>query len=222
MGAKTAMILYANGDVRSQLASMKSVDHEKARALVARLHPGFTLTPVDDGALFDHTYPRDGLVYAASTPGLDLVCTQELQRRDYPSRLDKRFLDPGSGRTVYLHVMHSVVDWFAYAIWKDGNLVRSLSVAPDSGIVENIGDPLPFEVPYWSGIHPVEVDPGDKPYPLKFHPLELGEEALRVLFGFVLEGEPHSDDLDSEVIALAGYKMGGGSWIDRAKRLIGL
>ena len=30
--------------------------------------------------------------------------------------------------------MHSVVDWFAYARWVNGTLVRSLSLSPDSGV----------------------------------------------------------------------------------------
>lgn len=63
-------------------------------------------------------------------------------------------------------------------------LVRSLSLAPDYGIIENIGDPLPFELPYWRGEHPA----GPDPYPLPFHPLQLGERALVGLFGFYAEG----------------------------------
>ncbi|WP_439145646.1 DUF6928 family protein [Streptomyces canus] len=33
--------------------------------------------------------------------------------------------------------MHSVVGWFAFAAWGDGRLLRSLSLSPDSGIIEN-------------------------------------------------------------------------------------
>jgi hypothetical protein len=50
--------------------------------------------------------------------------------------------------------MHSVVDWFAFAVWQDGRLKRSLSLSPDSGVLEDIGAKLPFEEPYWSGKHP--------------------------------------------------------------------
>ncbi len=87
--------------------------------------------------------------------------------------------------------MHSVVDWFAFAIWDGQTLCRSLSVSPDSGILENIGEPLEFERSYWAGERPAvdpEDDDPDEPYPLPFHPLELGESALAALFGFVLEG----------------------------------
>ena len=46
---------------------------------------------------------------------------------------------------------HSVVDWCAFALWREGKLVRSTSVSPDGGVREDIGDKLPFEVPYWNG-----------------------------------------------------------------------
>lgn len=98
--------------------------------------------------------------------------------------------------------MHSVTDTFAYAIWENGSLVRSLALSPDDGIVENIGDPLPFEAPYWTGEHPA----GDR-YPLPFHPLDLGEVALRALFGFILEGRPQPTDIDPESVKLAGFQV---------------
>jgi hypothetical protein len=34
--------------------------------------------------------------------------------------------DAASGRRVILHAMQSVTDQFAYAIWEDGTMVRSL------------------------------------------------------------------------------------------------
>jgi len=88
------------------------------------------------------------------------------------------------------HAMHSAVDWFAMAKWSSGTLLRSLSLAPDNGIIEDLGTRLPFEAPYWAGRHPA-VDPEDEddgPCPFPFHPLELGEGALRSLFGYQLEG----------------------------------
>jgi hypothetical protein len=105
--------------------------------------------------------------------------------------------------------MHSVVDWFAYAIWAgDGTLRRTLSLSPDSGIIENIGAPLDFEEPYWAGLRPVETTGfSGQPYPLLFHPLELAEDALRALFGFNFEGLYHDDDPDLDNIVLAGFTV---------------
>ena len=99
-----------------------------------------------------------------------------------------------------------MVDWFAYAIWTpDGQLRRALSLSPDSGIAENLGEPLPFERPYWTGEQPVDTGDPDQPYPLPFHPLEMAEDALRHLFGFNYEGLYLDDDPDLEEVTLAGY-----------------
>jgi hypothetical protein len=109
-----------------------------------------------------------------------------------------------------MHAMHSVVDWTCFAVWEDGTLVRSLSLSPDGGIEENIGEPYDFELPYWAGAHPVEPVPGwpdQGPYPLPFHPLELGEEALRALFGFVVEGYPDPDDVDASDVPMLGFRV---------------
>jgi hypothetical protein len=75
-------------------------------------------------------------------------------------------------------------------------------LSPDAGIVENTGEPLPFEVPYWAGEHPV----GDG-YPLPFHPLDVGDSALRALFGFIIEGRPQRADIDALSVKLAGFQV---------------
>lgn len=80
---------------------------------------------------------------------------------DHPSQLDSKFIEAFSSGTLYLHAMHSGVDFFAFAVWKNGTLQRSLSLSPDSGILDDIGPRLPFEVPFWAGEHPA-VDPDDK------------------------------------------------------------
>jgi hypothetical protein len=109
--------------------------------------------------------------------------------------------------------MHSVVDWFAFARWSDRALVRSLSLSPDNGILEDIGRILSFEEPFWSGQHPaVAEDEEEDAYPFPFHPLELGEAALREFFGYVLEGFPDSALLEPESIPLVRYKRSRSRW----------
>jgi len=105
--------------------------------------------------------------------------------------------------------MHSVSDWLGYAVWQDGVLLRSLSLSPDSGITEDIGAPLPFEASFWAGEHPVasRLFPGRPPYPLPFHPLELGEAALLELAGFTVEGRPADYLIDPGAVRLISYKV---------------
>ena len=112
--------------------------------------------------------------------------------------------------------MHSVVDWFAFAKWENGELTRALSLSPDSGIIENFGERLPFEIDYWEGNHPAidpeDEDEEDEPYPFSFHPLELGEEALKAFFGYQLEGYVDASLLEPESIPLVGYKRKKSKW----------
>jgi hypothetical protein len=209
MGAKTWMLVYADTatDIRQTLRAQPALDRKATTAFVAGLHHGRKLTEIADGSLLESVNPDDGFVYAGCFPGLTVLCTGEVGI-DHPSQIDRRFLKAAGGRTVYLHAMHSVVDWFAYAIWNDkGELVRALSLSPDSGVMENHGKPLPFEAPYWAGERPLETDSDDEPYPLPFHPLELAEDALRALFGFNYEGMTANDDPDLERITLAGFKV---------------
>jgi hypothetical protein len=99
---------------------------------------------------------------------------------------------------------------FAFAVWDNGELTRSLSLDPDGGVAENVGEPFAFEAPFWAGEHPVHRIPGwpnQEPYPLPFHPLDLGEAALRELCGFILEGSASPEDIDAEAVGLHGFRL---------------
>jgi hypothetical protein len=114
--------------------------------------------------------------------------------------------------------MHSVSDWLCFAVWDNGSLVRSLSVSPSGGIGENIGEPYDFELPYWAGERPVGSTLSGDPYPLPFHPLELGEDALRALFGFILEGRPDPSDVDPYQVPLRGFRVADPTGREQAER----
>jgi hypothetical protein len=208
MGAKDWMLFYASDDVSKVLHSSPKIDREATSALVQRLYPWHDIRPIADGSLFEDANPPRGEVYAAVYPGLSIVCTQDAAG-DVPTELGARFIREAAGRTLYLHTMHSVVDFFAYAIWSpDGTLRRAFSLSPDSGVIEDIGTPLPFEEKYLNGDPEFLEDlDEDDDYPFRFHPLDLAEAALRALFGFnfegpFLEGDPYLDD-----VVLAGYAV---------------
>ena len=186
---------------------------EPAEALLRRIYPDWLVEPLDgtDVAvdLSEAVYPPEDIAYAASFPGLEIVCDRNVMV-DHPSRLPRRYLAAAEARTVVLHAMHSVTDWLAFAVWTDGALVRSLSVSPHHGILEDIGERLPFEASYWGGDHPVIPMPGSPskgPYPLPFHPLALGEAALRALFEFVIEGRSEPGDVDACAIPVHAFSL---------------
>ncbi|WP_046726960.1 DUF6928 family protein [Streptomyces humi] len=221
MGAKTGLLMYADGDIPGLLRRVGSADRDRTAAMMRRLYLGWEIEECEGSTLWDGVYPPKGTVYAASWPGVEVIGDQGVMI-DLPSQLPGRLVAASAGRRLVLHAMHSVVDWLAFAVWEDGRLVRSLSLSPDSGVVENIGEPLPFELPYWAGNRPAGIvpwpDEDEEPYPLPFHPLELGEDALRALCGFILEGRPEPDDVDADAIELHGFHTRDPHGPDLAKR----
>ncbi|MBR7835702.1 hypothetical protein KDL01_20670 [Actinospica durhamensis] len=215
MGAKTGVLAYASESVADALRGRPvESDRGAAEALLRRLYPAELVdaegvAPLTSN-LWEAVYPPEGAMYAACLPGVEIVCDRRLMV-ECPSMLPPSFLEAARGRLVVLHAMHSVVDWLAFGVWKDGVLIRFLSLSPDGGIQENLGEPFEFEAPFWAGEHPVEFDSDwdEEPYPLPFHPLELGEEALRALFGFVIEGWPDPQDIDASEIPMHGFRVRG-------------
>lgn len=209
MGAKTWMLVYADANVADALKNHPPLDRAATLKLANNLFPNEKFAPIGEGDL-SQTNPPKSELFIGCFPGVSILAAKEFAI-DYPSKLQERFIAAGGSGTIYLHAMHSVVDWFAYALWKNGKLIRSLSLSPDSGILENIGDRLAFEEPYWSGQYPT-TNSKDNGYPFPFHPLELGESALNEFFGYQLEGRMETDILKSESIPLIKYKRSRPSW----------
>lgn len=164
---------------------------------------------IGDGVL-SYTSPPDDELHIASFPGVSILAAKKFGI-DYPSTLSEHFIAGDGSRAVYLHAMHSVVDWVAFAEWQRGDLLRSLSLSPESGILEDIGPRLPFEEPFWSGQYPATED-NDDAYPFPFHPLELGEAALWAFFGYQLEGFMGPAMFEPETIPLMKYKRRRSRW----------
>jgi|SRR5215469_10354622 len=209
MGAKTWMLVYANAKVAEALKSGPQLDHDATLHLAKTLFPKDKLERIGEGDL-SYTCPPDDEIHMGCFPRVSIVAAKEFGI-DYPSRLPAPFISSGVSSTIYLHAMHSVVDWFAFAQWINGELVRSLSLSPGSGILEDIGQRLPFEEPFWSGQNPI-VDPDVVAYPFPFHPLELGEAALKEFFGYQLEGFIDPALLEPETIPLIKYKRTRSRW----------
>jgi hypothetical protein len=205
MGAKTWTLVGTNGAADQILKSKPSLDRAATLALAHKLFPSESLAPLEDGSL-SFTCPPDKELLIGCFEGINIVAAKEFAI-DRPSTLPLAFLQVSFGSNIYLVAMHSVVDWFAYAIWQDGQLVRSLSVSPDDGVIEDIGAKLPFEEPYWAGQHPVVVSRAAAgAYPLPFHPLELGDAALLAILGYQLEGLLDPSQLEPDDITLMCFK----------------
>ena len=210
MGAKTWMLVLADCNVRDAFGAKRPLDREATQKLAGMLFSGEKLEPIGEGDL-SYTCPPDDEVHIGCFPGVSVVAANEFSI-DYPSKLHQRFIAAGGNGTVTLHAMHSACDWFAYAMWANGNLVRSLSLSPDSGIMEDFGQRMPFEEPYWSGKYPAVESEEEDVYPFPFHPLELGEATLRDRFGYQLEGYVDASLLEPESIPLVRYKRSRSLW----------
>lgn len=218
MGAKTSMMVYSKTPFPQEtLRTIPPLDYEQTHQWVTRLFPNDQLKQVENGSLLD-TYPSDDEIYAGYFGDVFILAAAELAP-DYPSQLDTRFIDLTLGNYIYLHAMHSVVDWVAFAVWENGYLQRSLSLSDDGGIFENKGKQLNFEQDYWEGKYPAiapEDSSLDDDISFPFDPLELGEAALINLFGYELEGIPNSQTLfNPEDIELLTYKRKSKSWHTR-------
>lgn len=211
MGAKTWMLVYAQGSARDALKTLPDLDREATSKFAGKLFPRDTLEPLEDSDL-SWTCPPDEELFIGCFPGVSVVAAKEFLI-DYPSGLAANFIEAGGDGSITFHAMHSVADWFAFAHWRNGTLVRSLSLSPDHGVIEDIGDRMAFEEPYWSGRHPaVDEDEDEDDYPLPFHPLELGEAALGEFFGYQLEGVIESQMIKPRDVALMRFKRSRRFW----------
>ncbi|GAA1657774.1 DUF6928 family protein [Actinoplanes couchii] len=207
MGAKAALLAFSDGDLRAVLRDAVPSDVAAAEAVVREIFPGAEVTAAGDTTL-EETYPPDRVTHVTVLPGATVLCDRQLVL-DRPSEIPEHLLRIGAGRRIVMLGMHSVVDWLCFAVWENGRLIRSLGLSPDNGIEENIGDSFDFERPFWAGLHPVEPDPNwedEDPYPLPFHPLQLGEEALNSLFGFTIEGALTPDSVLAEDVHMHTFR----------------
>lgn len=105
MGAKTWMLVYANGEVPGMLTHNRTLDRGATLQLAREVFPKEKLELIGDGSLLD-TCPADDEVYLGSFVGVSILAAKEFGI-DCPSKLSARFISPARGRTIYLHAMHS-------------------------------------------------------------------------------------------------------------------
>lgn len=206
MGAKAWFAVYSNGDPKQVLANAPVLDAVATRTFLARMFPDQTVEDLGETTLLDLD-PRKREIRAGVYGDL-VILAHEGFAKDKPSEIPRAMLAAGAFQNTYVHATHSVVDWCAISMWKNGELGRSLSLAPDNGIIENIGVPLPFETPFWDGEFAMDDDDDDDEYPLPFHPLDLSEAALATTVGFGFDGDPSTWVCDPAEIPILSFKLG--------------
>lgn len=206
MGAKAWFAVCSNGDPKQVLANAPVLDAAATRTFLARMFPDQKNEDLGETTLLDLD-PRNREIRAGVYGDL-VILAHEGFAKDKPSEIPRAMLAAGAFQNTYVHATHSVVDWYAISQWKQGELGRSLSLSPDNGIIENIGEPLSFEAPFWDG--EFAMDDEDE-YPLPFHPLDLSEVALAATVGFGFGGDPSTWVCDPIEIPILSFEL------DRAK-----
>ncbi|MET7421020.1 hypothetical protein [Dactylosporangium sp. NPDC005555] len=191
MAFNDTLVVYSDGNPIDVLRACPVLDKPATRGLAQRLFPGATLREIGDELLADALDPPRDVAYVGCFTGLDLVCSWALTPQR-PSELSHGVLEAAGRRQVLLHAAHSDAGWCSFGLWRDGALVRSLSVCTGPGVLEDKGAPLPFE----AGDDPV-ADPG------------LADRSLQGLIGFSRAGHDRLDDVDPELIPLVAYRIIG-------------
>lgn len=168
--------------------------------LLHELFPRTRHRRTGSASLIEMGIPERGTIGVAQFGGGLLVATRDAALYN-PSMLHRRYLKPSLGRTVVLLTQRSATDMVAFARWQDATLSRSISVNPIGRVWESLGPEEKWERPFWDGLRPVEVG-----YPLPFHPLELGEEAMRSVLGLWCEGSPAPGLVDAADVVLEIYE----------------
>ncbi|WP_436850216.1 DUF6928 family protein [Streptomyces monashensis] len=196
MGSKAAVLVLTDERPERLFQDISGLDRSKSLDLAAEFLEG---TPRQSGILpLDlGVWPEDGTACVASFPRFDVICSRKIAR-DHPSDIASEAARLAGMRNAYAICMESSRDWVSILAWSPAGVIRAVSLSPGEGVIEDAGQRLPFEDPFWEGRHPVQSER----YRLPFHPIDLGNEALRHFFGFVLEGAEDDLCVDPEEVEI--------------------
>jgi len=200
MGMKALLVAVSDGLPRQDLASQPIGPVEASRQAAESVLPGLVGDQLPDGELAEYCYPYSG-VYAGTFGRTWLVACQ------HDALLS--WVPADRSRNGFRVFMQSVVSAAGFNYWGADNTFREFGGSLEDGLYTSNGQPLRFEIPFWAGdFHYPGVDDEHRgTAPMPFHPMDLGEEALREFFGFVGEGMPRADDLDAFEIPLHGFEL---------------
>lgn len=200
MGAKAGLVYLGEGRPVDALKAATAPDEERSAALADTVLGDYVANAGTRDLGEDGLWPEPGTICAAAYDDFALIGYREIGP-DRPSEITEwiNAVSPSGGACGVF--MHSVIDYGAFAIWEDGRVRRSISLAPDPGVMEDLGDRCQFETPFWSGDRAMEDG-----YPLPFHPLEFSEAALLAFFGFGIEGFPPEYEIAPHRYAIPAFR----------------
>lgn len=217
MAARVSTIWFVgDNDVRPKLSGYPQPNQNAALAIARQLHPGNEFESLGPHPLSIAATVQPGYLFIGAYDNICVVCSAELSTY-VPSELpDSWLLSPPAHRTFLVSSSPDRARG-SFALWENGQLSRSFSALP-TDIVENLGIPQTWELPYWAGEHPLRYPPGVLPDPqsLPFHPQQFAEAANAEWLGFRYTGTPHNGDLDKTQILLWGFKIHPGTAIPDA------
>ncbi|MGW3634526.1 DUF6928 family protein [Streptomyces sp. NPDC005122] len=83
MGAQTALLIHADGEVPGLLRQVEAADLSRTSEMMRRLYPGWEINQVAGSSLGGGAYPPKDTAYAASRPGVEIVCDRRVMI-DFP------------------------------------------------------------------------------------------------------------------------------------------
>lgn len=209
---KVEILGLATGLPRTDVHPGIAGDAAAARRLLDSLFPGRIGGALPTADLLTAGYPEYGRVYAGTFGATSLICGQDLRElTDLVSAVGP----VADGRTTVRLQINGAAESVALEILGPGGIAaRDLMLVTDEGVIADEGERLAFEEPFWSGAY----DP-DGAYAavngpeMPFDVIDFGQEALRTLFGFVIDShaDPRSGDLDARRVLLHGFVIAADS-----------
>jgi hypothetical protein len=201
---KVEILGLAPGLPRTGLAPGAGGNADAARLLLTAMFPGRIGAALPPADLLTASHPERGRVYAGVFGSTAVVCGQGLlELTDLPAVQS----EVGNGRIAVRLQVSSVAESTALEILgPDGATARELMLVAEEEVIVDEGDHLDFERPFWAGerdpdgLFAVVNGPG-----MPFDVIDFGQEALRALFGFVVDGDRRPGDLDPRRLMLHGF-----------------
>lgn len=105
MGARTAVLVYTDGEPAELLRDAPDLDPEATKALIAKTNPAWAGTAFSaSGSLGDVICPGEGIVFAGVFPGIEVLCDRQLMI-ERPSQLPARLLAAASCQQCFIDPM---------------------------------------------------------------------------------------------------------------------